>query len=232
MSEQPISGTEWVQVDSLLPWARNPKPHNTENVAAIAREIVRHGFADPIVAWRSRRWIAAGHGRFAAVSLLYREDPGRLIAPDQVGKGTVLVRWIEFASEGEFQAYAIANNRLTEANPMDLAQVSDLVREMAESGTPVEGIGYTADELQAMMAANEVPSGEDWGAAMDGLPDQDRQPIQQMTFTLHDDQAETIKRAIERAKSMGDFVDTGNENSNGNALARVAEMFLGGEDGR
>lgn len=230
MSE--VAGCEWVSVESLIPWTRNPKPHSADNVAEIAHEIVRHGFADPIVAWRSKRWIAAGHGRHAAVSLLYREDAGRLIATDQVGKGTVLVRWIEFASEGEFQAYAIANNRLTEANPMDQEQVADILRELAEHGTPIEGLGYGLDELQAMMTAHETPSGDEWGEAMGGLPDQDRQPIQQMTFTLHDDQAEIIKRAIERAKSMGDFVDTGNENSNGNALARVAEMFLGGEDGR
>ena len=62
---------------------------------------------------------------------------------------------------------------------------------------------------------------------MGSLPENDRAPIQQMTFTLHDDQAATVKQAMELAKSMGDFVDTGNENSNGNALARVAEMFLG-----
>ena len=54
-----------------------------------------------------------------------------------------------------------------------------------------------------------------------------------MTFTLHDDQAEIIKEAIEKAKTIGPFIETGNENSNGNALARVAELFLswGGDHG-
>ena len=81
------------------------------------------------------------------------------------------------------------------------------------------------EEIAAMLAP--PPDADEWAGAMDALPDQDRAPIQQMTFTLHDDQAETIRRAMERARALGPFVDTGNENGNGNALARVAEMFLG-----
>ena len=61
-----------------------------------------------------------------------------------------------------------------------------------------------------------------------GLPTEDRAPFQQMTFTLHDTQVETVKEALGAAKSLGDFGDTGNENSNGNALARICEVFLGG----
>jgi hypothetical protein len=62
---------------------------------------------------------------------------------------------------------------------------------------------------------------------MPGLPDGDKAPYQQMTFTLHDDQAELVKAAIDAAKGLGPFPDTGNENSNGNALARIAEHFVG-----
>jgi hypothetical protein len=50
-----------------------------------------------------------------------------------------------------------------------------------------------------------------------------------MNFTLHDEQAATIRQALEAAKDLGPFVDTGNENSNGNALARICEMWLGGQ---
>ena len=47
-----------------------------------------------------------------------------------------------------------------------------------------------------------------------------------MTFTLHDEQAKQVKTALTAAKSLGPFVDSPNENSNGNALARIAETFL------
>jgi acyl-CoA reductase-like NAD-dependent aldehyde dehydrogenase len=62
---------------------------------------------------------------------------------------------------------------------------------------------------------------------MPDLADGDREPFQQMTFTLHDEQAEQVRAAIEKARAMGAFVNTGNENGNGNALARICEVFNG-----
>ena len=58
------------------------------------------------------------------------------------------------------------------------------------------------------------------------LPDGDKAPFVQMTFTLHDEQVEEVKAAMDVAKSLGAY-DSPNENSNGNALARICEMFLG-----
>ncbi len=59
------------------------------------------------------------------------------------------------------------------------------------------------------------------------LADGDREPFQQMTFTLHDSQVEILKRAMDKAKAEGDFSDSPNENSNGNALTLIAEAFCG-----
>ena len=53
------------------------------------------------------------------------------------------------------------------------------------------------------------------------LPDGDKAPFQQMTFTLADEQATVIKNAIEDIKKTDEYkyAETmGNENSNGNAL--------------
>jgi hypothetical protein len=53
------------------------------------------------------------------------------------------------------------------------------------------------------------------------LPDGDKAPFQQMTFTLADEQAEQIKNAIAEIKLTDEYkyAETmGNENSNGNAL--------------
>jgi hypothetical protein len=53
------------------------------------------------------------------------------------------------------------------------------------------------------------------------LPDGDKAPFQQMTFTLADEQAEQIKNAIADIKKTEDYKyceTMGNENSNGNAL--------------
>lgn len=88
--------------------------------------------------------------------------------------------------------------------------------------------------------ANEWDAGQlsDWGLDAPGfdvaevdapaLSDADKPEFQQMTFTLHDTQAETVKAAMERAKTAGAAVSDVNENSNGNALAYIAAHFLNG----
>jgi len=88
--------------------------------------------------------------------------------------------------------------------------------------------------------ANEWDAEElaDWGLDFPGAevdevdaPDLSNAPkgeFQQMTFTLHDSQAETVKAAMERAKDSGGAESDVNENSNGNALAYFAASFLNG----
>ena len=86
------------------------------------------------------------------------------------------------------------------------------------------------------MLANEWDSEQlaDWGLDLVGfdldsdelgtdfnLPDGDKSPFQQMTFTLADEQAEQIKNAIADIKATEEYkyAETmGNDNSNGNAL--------------
>ena len=61
---------------------------------------------------------------------------------------------------------------------------------------------------------------EDLGESF-SLPDGDKPPFQQMTFTLADEQAEQIKNALDEMKGTQEYkyAETmGNENSNGNAL--------------
>ena len=64
--------------------------------------------------------------------------------------------------------------------------------------------------------ANLEDFGEDFS-----LPEGDKAPFQQMTFTLADEQAEQIKNAIADIKATEEYKyceTLGNENSNGNAL--------------
>jgi hypothetical protein len=82
---------------------------------------------------------------------------------------------------------------------------------------------WRQDELDALLGELIAP---DWGDAFSGAPTEDRAPFQQMTFTLHDTQAEQVKRAIAAAGRLGDFADSPNQNSNGNALAFICETFI------
>jgi hypothetical protein len=75
---------------------------------------------------------------------------------------------------------------------------------------------------------------ENWGGSPDEygeefiLPSGDKEPFQQMTFTLADEQAEQIKNAIADIKKTEEFkyAETmGNENSNGNALYLIVMQW-------
>ena len=71
--------------------------------------------------------------------------------------------------------------------------------------------------------ANAEDFGEDFS-----LPDGDKAPFQQMTFTLADEQAEQIKNAISDIKATEEYkyAETmGNENSNGNALYLIVMQW-------
>jgi len=67
---------------------------------------------------------------------------------------------------------------------------------------------------------NFVNDSDEFGTEF-SLPEGDKAPFQQMTFTLADEQATQIKNAIEEIKRTEEYKYTetmGNENSNGNAL--------------
>ena len=74
----------------------------------------------------------------------------------------------------------------------------------------------------------------DWDVSPDNfdnsfsLPDGDKKPFQQMTFTFSDMEAELIKLALETTKSNCDFKSMdfgGNENANGNALYLIVKQW-------
>ena len=84
--------------------------------------------------------------------------------------------------------------------------------ELEEWGLDLPGFEIDADEL-----------GEEFS-----LPDGDKAPFQQMTFTLADEQAEQIKNAIADIKQTEEYkyAETmGNENSNGNALYLIVMQW-------
>lgn len=215
----------FVPIADLVPWSRNPRLNDGAPVERVASSIRRFGFTAPVVAWKSRRQIVAGHTRVKAMQALLGEDP-TYVPAGCPAVGVVPVRFVEFASQNEADAYALADNRITEATPWDGAGLAAVLRDLSDVDVDLSGLGWSQDELDDIIKAT-TPDDSAWGAAMGGLPDEDRQPFQQMTFTVHDDQADSIKRALDAAKRLGAF-DGPNENSNGNALARICETFLTG----
>jgi hypothetical protein len=104
-----------------------------------------------------------------------------------------------------------------------------------------DNIGYGEWDWEELANDWNADTLEDWGLDLTGfeidsedfgeefsLPDGDKAPFQQMTFTLADEQAEQIKNAIADIKKTEEYkyAETmGNENSNGNALYLIVMQW-------
>ena len=119
---------------------------------------------------------------------------------------------------------ALRLNRTAELAEWDDAALTELLKDLELEGA-LDGLGWEDGEIESLLG--ETPGPDAWVVPIGNLPDGPRAPIQQMTFTLHDDQAAAVKVALADAKAQGPFIETGNENSNGNALARICEAFRG-----
>jgi hypothetical protein len=118
----------------------------------------------------------------------------------------------------------------------------DLTEEQQKEFIIKDNVGF--GEWDWEMIANEWDAEqiEEWGLDVPGfdnvedlgenfsLPNGDKAPFQQMTFTLADEQAEQIQNALSDIKQTEEYkyAETmGNENSNGNALYLIIMQWAG-----
>ena len=196
---------EHVATVTLIPYARNARTHSEHQVAQIAGSIQEFGFNNPVLI-DAKNGIIAGHGRVMAANLLRLE--------------TVPCIRLAHLSDAQKRAFILADNRIALNSGWDTEMLANELSDLHADDVDLGLLGFDADELEKLSGFDIEP------AEPPELASGDREPFQQMTFTLHDDQAQTIKDAIERAKAAGAFSGP-NENSNGNALARIAEAYRG-----
>lgn len=195
-----------ISVADLVPYARNSRTHSPQQVDKIAASIREFGFLNPIIV-DGQNGIVAGHGR--------------VMAAQKLGLASLPVIEAGHLTEAQKRAYVIADNRLALDAGWDMEMLRIEIGELRDLDFDLSLTGFNVEEIESFSFDDDAET------EMPALADGDREPFQQMTFTLHDDQVEEVKAAMEKAKAMGAFVDTGNENGNGNALARICEMFNG-----
>jgi hypothetical protein len=122
----------------------------------------------------------------------------------------------------EVAQFLLTFDYITTMARYDLEITRALADDLATDDAAVQAIVDSLLQEQGII----VPSAGDWLNSFDALPDSDREPFQQMAFTLHDEQVEQVKRALSLASKLGPYADTINENSNGNALARICESYI------
>lgn len=121
---------------------------------------------------------------------------------------------------------------VTEAEAKLLLATVDPLSAMAESNresltTLLSGMTSQSDAVKSLLATLSAGAGAilDVGeSVLPDLPVGDREAFRQMTFTLSDSQAEVVKAAMAQAPQTS----SENANSNGNALAHIAEAYLAG----
>lgn len=108
---------EYVPLDEVIRWPRNPKSHDPPELIASFK---RFGFVAPLIFDEASGRMVAGHGRLEALQELMRDGkaPPKRVKKKR-GKGGAwlvpVVRGIHFESETEAEAYVVADNKLQEA---------------------------------------------------------------------------------------------------------------------
>jgi ParB-like chromosome segregation protein Spo0J len=193
---------EHLKTSDLIPYARNAKKHDASQVAKLAGSIREFGFNNPVLIDKDNG-IIAGHGRILAAQSLALE--------------TVPCIRLGHLTDTQRRAYILADNRLAEiGGGWDEEMLKLELADLAALDVDVAEIGFTDSDAGVFdISETEMPA----------LADGDKQPFQQKTFTLHDEQAEEVEAAISKAKEMGHAQSAVNENSNGNALAFICQSF-------
>lgn len=199
-----------VSTDSLIPYARNSRTHSDEQVSKIAASIKEFGFLNPVVI-DGENGIIAGHGR--------------VMAAQKLGMEAVPVIEANHLTDAQRRAYVIADNRLALESGWDDEMLRVEFSELTDLGFDLELTGFELDEIDALQFDSDCE------IDMPELADGDKEPYQQKTFTLHDEQAAIVDDAVTLARTSP-LADTGlNENSNGNALALICQQWLENQNG-
>ncbi len=145
--------------DKLVPYDKNPRTHSPEQVNQIAASIAEFGFLNPILV-DTAAGIIAGHGRLQAAK--------------QLGLAQVPVVVLDHLTEAQKRAYVIADNKLA----LNAGWDEDLLRAemtaLAAEDFDLPVIGFSDDELAALLAEPNTAEGQ---TDEDAVPEAPETPV-------------------------------------------------------
>jgi len=184
-----------VALSKLKPYERNPRMISKEAYDRLKEAIQKLGFHQRILCQPDLS-VIGGHQRIKALKELGFKEI-QVLVPHRV------------LTRDEFRQLLIQDNLPFGQHDFAILAADFEVEELVGWGMPESWItGMSAAETD-----------------MPKLEDGEKSPFQQMTFTLHDLQAETVKLALEESGKIYKE-DPNNQNSNGNALFFLAQSFL------
>ena len=152
------TAAHWEPLDSLVPWADNPRD-NEGTVDRVVASIERFGFGAPIVANSRDKMVIAGHTR--------------LLAAVQLGLDRVPVRWLDL-EPAEARALALADNRLVELTPWNDEALESVLAELRENAPDLVPLtGFDDEALAALLepepAVEDSPEDDDWSGEVEAV---------------------------------------------------------------
>jgi DNA modification methylase len=128
---------EAIQIDALIPYARNSRTHSDGQVAQIASSIKEFGFTNPVL-------IDGGGG--------IRAGHGRVLAARKLGMSEVPCIRLDHLTEAQKRAYVIADNRLALNSGWDTEMLKVEFADLQELGFDLELTGFDLDEIKELLA--------------------------------------------------------------------------------
>lgn len=206
-----------VALADIVPHPRNYRAHPDEQLSDLGASHSRFGQYRSVVLWQrpgGKYMQVAGHGIVEAMRLNDVTEVRADILPENTPQSTI-------------DAIMVADNNLALKASDDESLLATLLSEQMNAGYDLATLGSDDETLRQMLEATSQASSDEWSEALGNLPDGEKPPFQQMTFTLSNEQADLIKEALDQAlEDKDNFEDMGNQNSNGNALTYVVKFYL------
>lgn len=128
---------EKVNIDKLVPYARNARTHSKEQILQLRASLREFGFVNPIICDKDYN-IIAGHGR--------------VLAAKAEGLTEVPCVFVEHLTEAQKKAYILADNRLALNAGWDEELLALEFGELKDLGFDLELTGFDAKEIEKLFA--------------------------------------------------------------------------------
>lgn len=143
---------EQVNVEKLIPYAKNSRKHSEAQVGQIAASIKEFGFINPILIGDDNTLIA-GHGR--------------LLAAQKLELKTVPCIRAKHLTSAQCKAYVIVDNRLSETSEWDKEMLKLEIEDLSlNMDFDLSQLGFSLDEIGALL-------NDGWNDANFSVPDEE-----------------------------------------------------------
>ena len=128
---------EKVDIDRLIPYARNARIHSKEQILQLRSSLREFGFVNPIICDKDYN-IIAGHGR--------------VLAAKAEGLTEIPCVFVEHLTEAQKKAYILADNRLALNAGWDEELLALEFADLKDLGFDLEITGFDAAEIEKLFA--------------------------------------------------------------------------------